>query len=51
LRGGEKGEAVRELFRWTLTDGQKYASELGYVPLPPPVTSRALAALNVAPGT
>jgi len=42
----DKAEAMRELFRWTLTDGQKYASELGYIPLPPSVTGPALAALN-----
>jgi phosphate transport system substrate-binding protein len=42
----EKSEAMRELFRWTLTDGQKYAPELGFIPLPPSVTGPALAALN-----
>lgn len=38
--------ALRELFRWCLQDGQRYASEIGYVPLPAPVAERALAALN-----
>lgn len=38
--------ALRELFRWCLQDGQRYASEVGYVPLPASVAERALAALN-----
>src|ERR1039457_5678124 len=42
----EKADAIRELFRWTLTEGPRYAPELGYIPLPLSVTSRALAALN-----
>jgi phosphate transport system substrate-binding protein len=38
--------AVRDLFRWCLLDGQKYASALGYVPLPSPVTEKAIVAIN-----
>jgi len=38
--------ALRELFRWCLQDGQLYASEVGYVPLPASVVEKALAALN-----
>jgi phosphate transport system substrate-binding protein len=38
--------ALRELFRWCLQDGQRYASQVGYVPLPAPVVERALTALN-----
>jgi phosphate transport system substrate-binding protein len=41
-----KSRALHDLFRWCLTDGQKFASELGYVPLSPNVSSRALAALG-----
>jgi hypothetical protein len=37
---------VRDLFRWCLKDGQKFASDLGYVPLSPNVSSKALAALG-----
>jgi phosphate transport system substrate-binding protein len=44
-----KGAAMRELFRWCLSAGQKYGPDLGYVPLPPAVTARALAALDTAP--
>ena len=42
----QKALALQELFRWCLTDGQKYASDLGYTPLPPNVATRSLAALN-----
>ena len=38
LRGhyadARKAAALRDMFRWCLTDGQQYAAELGYVPLP-----------------
>jgi len=37
---------LRELFAWCLQDGQRYASQLGYVPLPQPVVQKALAAVN-----
>ncbi|MEP7304933.1 MAG: phosphate ABC transporter substrate-binding protein PstS [Acidobacteriota bacterium] len=39
-------QALHELFRWCLTDGQQYASELGYAPLPPNIVQRSLAALD-----
>ena len=42
----KRAQAVRELFRWCLSDGQNYASQLGYVKLPPSVTARALTALD-----
>src|SRR5271157_1129433 len=43
--------ALRDLFRWSLQDGQRYASQLGYVPLPAPVVEKALAAVNgISPG-
>lgn len=45
-----KAKATRDLFRWCLIDGQKFAGGLGYVPLPENVRSKALAALDqVAP--
>lgn len=40
--------ALRELFRWCLQDGQRYASQVGYLPLPPAVAEKALSALNNA---
>jgi phosphate transport system substrate-binding protein len=43
----QKFQALRELFRWCLTDGQKYAPELGYTALPANIASRSLAALDV----
>ena len=43
--------SLRDLFQWCLQDGQPSASELGYVPLPPPVVEKALAAVNsISPG-
>lgn len=42
----QTAKAVRELFEWSLQDGQRYAPELGYIPLPTPVAERAKAALN-----
>ena len=42
----QTAEAVVELFRWSLEDGQRYAPQLGYVALPPEVKKKALAALN-----
>jgi len=50
----EKGNAIRELFQWCLRDGQGYADELGYIPLPSDVKSRsmyALGTLNSLPRT
>src|SRR5262249_37326176 len=41
-----KARTLRDFLRWCLTDGQKAASELGYVPLSPNVSSRSLAAVG-----
>jgi len=38
--------ALRDLFGWALSDGQTYARQLGYVPLPATVGFKALDALN-----
>jgi len=43
-----KGEAIEELIRWILTDGQGYADALWYVPLPDNVVQAALAELQDA---
>src|SRR5262249_1907325 len=40
-----KASALHDLFAWCLRDGQQSAPELGYVPLPAPVVSKALTAL------
>jgi len=42
----QKAKALQDLFRWCLTDGQKYAPELGYTPLPQNVVARSLVALD-----
>jgi phosphate transport system substrate-binding protein len=41
-----RANALRNLFRWCLSDGQRLASDLGYVPLSSNVSSKALAALG-----
>ena len=41
-----KAKAIRDLFGWSLSEGQKEARALGYTPLPPNVTSRAQEILN-----
>jgi phosphate transport system substrate-binding protein len=41
-----KAQSVRDLFAWSLHDGQAFASNLGYVPLPPEVVEKAQAALQ-----
>jgi phosphate transport system substrate-binding protein len=42
----ETANAVRDLFRWCLQDGQSYSAQLGYVPVPSSVSEKALVALN-----
>jgi len=42
----QTADAIRSLLQWSLQDGQRYASELGYVPLPQAVAEKALAAVN-----
>jgi phosphate transport system substrate-binding protein len=38
--------ALRKLFEWCLQDGQRHASEVGYVPVPLPVADKALRVLS-----
>lgn len=40
------GSRVKEFTKWALTDGQQFADETGYVPLPASVTKSGIAALN-----
>jgi phosphate transport system substrate-binding protein len=42
----QEAQEIHDLFRWCLTDGQQYAPELGYTPLPPNIARRSLAALD-----
>ena len=44
LRGSPKGKVMAEFFTWVLTDGQKFAPELFYAPLPKNVAEQALQA-------
>ena len=42
---------LRELMLWCLRDGQRYASQIGYLPLPQLVIDKALTAVNgTSPG-
>jgi phosphate transport system substrate-binding protein len=54
LRKGSNNQVatpLRDLLVWCLQDGQRYASQLGYVPLPQPVVQKALTAVNgISPG-
>jgi phosphate transport system substrate-binding protein len=42
----KRAKIVRELFRWCLSEGQNYASQLGYVKLPPSLAARSLTVLE-----
>ena len=35
-----------DFMRWALTDGQKFAAELGYAPIPPSVVKLEMDALG-----
>jgi phosphate transport system substrate-binding protein len=41
-----RAQAMNDFLRWALTDGQAYASELGYAPLPAEVVQREMAQLE-----
>ncbi len=41
-----RARAMVDFMKWALTDGQKFAPELGYAPLPAPVVQLELQALN-----
>ena len=46
----KKAEAIRELFRWCLHEGQRFSGDLGYIPLAPEIVTKAAAALaTIAP--
>jgi len=42
----KKAEILRDLLKYCLTDGQKDSEALGYIPLPPVVADKAVAALQ-----
>ncbi len=42
----DKLAAFKEVMNWSLTDGQDFAEELGYIPLPENVVSRVKSALD-----
>jgi phosphate transport system substrate-binding protein len=41
-----KGQALKDVLKWSLTDGQKISSQLGYTPFPLRIVQRALAAVD-----
>ena len=42
----QRARTMVDFMKWALTDGQKFAPELGYAPLPAPVVQMELKALN-----
>jgi phosphate transport system substrate-binding protein len=42
----DKAAALKKFVTWGLTTGQSYSRDLGYIALPPEVTSLSLAALD-----
>ncbi len=42
----QKAEALKKVLHWSLTDGQKFNSALGYVPLPEAVLTKVEAAIK-----
>lgn len=42
----DRVSALKKFVAWSLTEGQAYSRDLGYIPLPPEVTSLSLAALD-----
>ncbi len=40
-RNPETKKALKEFLSWVVTDGQKYAADLYYSPLPPQVVANA----------
>ena len=45
-KDAETAKALREVFQWSLQDGQLFAPDLGYIQLPASVAEKAQAALN-----
>ncbi len=44
---GQKAEILKEFLTWCLTNGQRYAEELGYAPLPSSLANKVIADLNL----
>ena len=42
----QTAKALHDLFQWSLQDGQRYSSQIGYVPLPSSVGDKAAKALE-----
>ncbi|KGF73017.1 phosphate ABC transporter substrate-binding protein [Neosynechococcus sphagnicola sy1] len=42
----EKAKSLKEVLKWSLTDGQKLSPDLGYVPLPAEVVTKVTAAVD-----
>jgi phosphate transport system substrate-binding protein len=42
----EVREALKKFVTYSLSDGQKFANELGYIPLPKAVVGKSVAALG-----
>ena len=47
----QTADAIKDLLQWSVRDGQRFASELGYVPLPAAVAEKSLAAIDTISGS
>ncbi len=41
-KDANKGKTLKEFLQWALSDGEKFAKDLGYAPLPQIVVNKAL---------
>ncbi|MBW4578210.1 MAG: phosphate ABC transporter substrate-binding protein PstS [Tildeniella nuda ZEHNDER 1965/U140] len=41
-----KAKAINDFVKWALKDGKQYASELGYIPLPDPISTKVTTAVD-----
>ncbi|HEY9889627.1 MAG TPA: hypothetical protein V6D02_14575 [Candidatus Obscuribacterales bacterium] len=41
-----KGEAIKAVLKWGLTEGQQFSADLGYIPLAEAVVQQAIAAVD-----
>lgn len=45
-KDASKGKTLKEFLVWAMNDGEKFAKDLGYAPLPPSVVSKSLEKVN-----
>lgn len=45
-KDANKAKALKDMLNWSLTQGQQYSTQLGYIPLPSSVVSKVKSAVN-----